>query len=107
MLLTDANGCASLSEPYTYATVGMSHLAGDAFQVYPNPSAGSFFLQLANPDHVGAIAEVHDASGRTVYRTILTETRSHIDLGLAPAGVYVLQVNTAAAVMVQRLVVGR
>lgn len=107
VLLTDANGCTSLSEPYTYSTVGMAHVGGDAFQVYPNPSAGSFFLQLANADQVGATAEVRDAAGRTVYRATLSATTSHIDLGQAPAGVYVLHVNASAGVMVQRLVVGR
>ena len=74
-------------------------------RVYPNPSRGSFTIEL-NGNLGGAIIEVMDFSGKLIDRKIFTNSnQSTIDInGLSP-GMYYLSVQKAASISNHKLLV--
>jgi len=71
------------------------------FNLYPNPSAGWFSLQLEETARV----EILDLSGRVVLGRTYTAGTSSIDATTWPKGVYVIRVSTAKGASSRRLVV--
>jgi hypothetical protein len=73
------------------------------FNVFPNPSSGSFSLQLSNVfDPV--IAEVRDVTGRLMYSKITQDELTQIQLD-APAGVYQVSVQSAHSRVTKSIIV--
>ncbi|MFZ4543087.1 MAG: T9SS type A sorting domain-containing protein [Saprospiraceae bacterium] len=76
--------------------------------VYPNPTAGSFTLQIEGFSEEGLIV-VTDVQGKEVYRNILNnvgEIRREIpiDLGAAAAGMYFVQVRSQKMICTAKLI---
>lgn len=83
--------------------------AAQALRLYPNPAAdGRFTLEMPrNPGDGPAAVRVTDALGRVVVVATLPATgRLSLDLSQQLAGLYVVQVCTAAGCVTRKLVVG-
>lgn len=79
-----------------------------ALSVYPNPSLdGVFTLHLTNAVAQPTDVRVTDAVGREVYRTVLSAaaTSAPLDLHRQRAGLYTLELQSAAGVARQKLVI--
>ncbi|MEE4178278.1 MAG: choice-of-anchor J domain-containing protein [Bacteroides sp.] len=82
-------------------TVDMDErLTGDKPQVYPNPSNGNFSLVLPKPAQVRII----DLNGQLLYANQLPDGHNIISLDLEP-GTYIIQVQTAARMMTDKLII--
>lgn len=87
VLVTDANGCSSLSEAWFFLTTSVAEAVHAGIQVVPNPSTGLLFLELSS--NAGAF-EIRDITGKRVISGRVTGTRTAIDLSDAADGAYFL-----------------
>lgn len=102
--VTDARGCAWQDEVEVLATgINIDHF-DTKIELYPNPSQGSFVLDLG--DHTeDAEVMITNLEGRTVFVKSHLSTRL-IPLRLkVPAGVYFVRVTSEVNVDIQRLVI--
>jgi hypothetical protein len=87
---TDKNGCVNLSK-----TLSLS--GSKSVDAYPNPSAGSFVLKIADLPEGKVTVSITDTYGRKVkeYRTIITdnETVKEIDISGLRTGIYYINVS--------------
>lgn len=83
--------------------------ANSSFQVYPNPTNGSFHISIKELKGKNAQINVLDMSGRLLHQQNISTSgniESEIDLNLA-SGIYLLQVNTDKENLRRKLVVER
>jgi len=96
VVLTDANGCSSTSDPFLLQNVGINALrmAAPEIQVFPNPANDQVYVQLPSSGSTGyQLVTLVDNAGRTVLRTRLqagTVVPQRIDLSQVVPGCYVL-----------------
>ncbi len=86
------------------STSGMKSIGKDRLEVFPNPAAGGIFTVVAE----GLIEKIRvtDIVGKTVLQQEAKgATKAEIDLTGQPAGVYLLQVQTAGRGYAQQLIV--
>lgn len=89
--------------PCGYLVANTPELDPLEFNVFPNPSSGSFSLQLSNGfDPV--IVEVRDVTGRLMYSKVTQDELTQIQLD-APAGVYQVSVQSAHSRVTKSIVV--
>lgn len=88
--VTDENGCTAISEPYVMITTGIAHRGPSTLRIMPNPSQGSFMIELAGAE--GQAYEIMDATGKQVHTGGLIGSRTAIDMHDMPVGVYFLRV---------------
>ena len=64
--------------------------------VFPNPTQGSFTLELGQAGITGALVDVINAKGEIVYHYELTDAKDKlaIDIQDNPAGIYMLRIHT-------------
>jgi len=102
--VTDANGCSSISDAYVVLTTGVNEVTGGSVQVVPNPSNGSFAIQLSGAQ--GRTYEILDATGKRFRTGRLNELRTNMDMSSAEQGMYFLHVFQSTA-PVLRIVITR
>lgn len=96
--ITDANGCSSMSDPYSFIGAGIGASNAVGVTLAPNPTSGT--IVLSAPGSAGAAYRVTDASGRMITGGILMGDRTMIELAGQGSGVYFLHLNNARAVCV-------
>ncbi len=91
-----------------FAAVEEHEVGPDQLLVYPNPANDEAWLRLTTGTPVRAVVECVDATGRTVLRSIYSESTPLSTNGLA-AGLYLVRVNDASGSTLaqSRLVVQR
>ncbi len=91
-VLITQNGCSVHSACYNVTWVGLSQLADSGLRVYPNPSAGTAYLELMVDD---ASVTVLDVRGQVVLESqVVTQSPFLLDLKAVPTGVYFVAVTT-------------
>jgi hypothetical protein len=102
---TDGNGC-SASDTLTLivsACVGITEQAAADLLMYPNPTTGSFTIEL--PEN-GSLVVVTDMLGNIIYsERALNSGKNHVELGNQSAGVYFVKVTSGDHTSVNRLVI--
>ena len=74
--------------------------------VYPNPSAGTFFLEIKTDFSSHYEVKVVNLIGQTIKQERVDSNVVHkIDLNQVPKGVYFLQIDTGAEQVIKRLIV--
>lgn len=81
-----------------------SSVQKNSAQVYPNPTNGKF--RIASEEPILSLS-VYNAQGETILNTKTIGADGTIDLGFAPAGIYLVRMETASGISAVRLVVGR
>lgn len=99
VMITDSNGCSSVSAEYTYISTGLSAGSGPAFAAYPNPTDG--MLTIIAP---AASYAVHDASGRVLMHGRMSAGVNTVDLTGQPPGMYSLRLMSDNGVHGLRIV---
>ena len=72
--------------------------------VYPNPSKGTFTVNVAAPLADGAVIEVLDITGKRVYSESLYSLNNTITLD-AEKGLYLVKVITGSKILTQKLLI--
>ncbi|MBP9883462.1 MAG: T9SS type A sorting domain-containing protein [Chitinophagales bacterium] len=99
VFITDQHGCVSFSTTYVLL-VGMEEVNDDEqVLIYPNPTAGSFIIQLLGQTMAGSVTfEISNAIGQLVYcaeeEIYGAGWKKEINLNNEPAGVYYLYLST-------------
>lgn len=90
--------------------VGVDELAGQTFNLYPNPTDGLVYVNMNDPSAKPLGINVYDVAGRLVLAVPannLTTGLNTVDLGELQNGQYLLQVTTTQEVIAQRVMVAR
>ena len=95
------NGCTSTSEAYPMFNVGIGTKGTTSIRVYPNPSNGSFVIEM---DQVGSQYSITDATGRSIANGKINDTITKIDLQDQQAGMYFLELSFGAEKQVKRII---
>jgi hypothetical protein len=106
LVITDANGCNSISDTICDQTVGISELQSGYFSVRPNPSDGSFTLETPALYGAGEIT-ITDISGKRVYQSAWdASTKSkEMDIKYLTNGIYFLQLKTDRSIHTERIII--
>lgn len=90
----------------TQDTTGITTIGYNSslLQVYPNPTRGSFVVNVAKALPAGATIEVLDITGKVVYNSTLLSLNNTITLDAAK-GLYLVKVNTGAEILTQKLLI--
>ncbi len=103
-----ANGCSEISNGLPYA-VGISEELSllQAITLYPNPSNGQVHLRPETPVRKPLEIRVNDLYGRELKQFSLRQLKEDVllDLGELAAGIYLLEIRTADANLVHKLVI--
>jgi hypothetical protein len=104
------NGCTDTSACNTYSTVGINENDFNLdVDVYPNPNAGSFQVDINGAKSSRVIIQIYSVTGALVYKeTIETSSGTHseqIDLGQLGEGVYMLKLNSEDLSSIVRIVI--
>jgi superfamily I DNA and/or RNA helicase len=68
--------------------------------IYPNPSAGQIIVEGENIYKI----EIIDIIGRTVYSSLINQTRQSIDLSTRRRGIYFVEVTTNRGTTIHKLI---
>ena len=99
--VTDANGCTTISDVYTYISTGVAGPAGTDLIVFPNPSSAAITISMNAP---GDLFEIIDGAGKLVMRGRMTGSKTTLDLASHPAGLYLLRILGDSEVAPVRIV---
>lgn len=90
-VIVTVNGCSDTSACVAITTIGLEESISEAFQVYPNPSNGSFTIELSNET---AEVTITNALGEFVTGKSIVKGLSTIDLKNEADGVYFVHITT-------------
>lgn len=108
VLVTNANGCSNLSDPFTSVGIEEAEL-GFAWEIFPNPSSGEFMVRFETQGSISGELTVEDAAGRIVYRETLSNHsgifEKRIALENAQSAVYNVSIHANGSSVTRRLVI--
>jgi alpha-tubulin suppressor-like RCC1 family protein len=106
-VIVTKNNCSDTSTCLTVNTIGLSELEGTSYvSVYPNPSKGLFYVQIANKEIVAENAVVYNLVGQKVDAHIETLNNQELVINLSsqPNGVYYMTIQVGEKVYNQKLI---
>jgi len=87
---------------------GIISVNTNTIQAYPNPSNGSFNLDLSNVEGTNPIVKIYAANGAEINASVLlSENMANIDMTGEAAGVYVVKVISDAGVYTTRVTLSK
>ncbi len=90
--VTDSNGCTAVSNAIQITITGLNEITTGLLRIYPNPTVSGIWNIECPHQMVGQSIEVFDASGRLVYNTSISKTKTILSIGAAE-GIYYLRIN--------------
>ncbi len=106
LLKTDKYGCA-VKDCNTIGITEGQPLAYNA-KVYPNPSAGSFVIEIPEGQLVkNLMAEVYNTSGKRVYQGLINDYKSRINLTNIAPGLYMLKITEGQSEVYKQKIIVR
>jgi len=99
VIVSDSNGCINSATIYVEIT-GVEDLSGDLqFSVYPNPSNGSFVVELFNYSPAENVSlNVANALGQDIFsseeKISSQQIKKEIDLSATAPGIYFIEIET-------------
>ena len=102
LTVTSAGGCNTnmTTQVVTIVATGIASAEMNGFNVYPNPSAGMFTVEMAG----AATIEVYNMIGELVYSSQINATAS-VDLSGLGAGIYTMKAITADKNIVKQIAI--
>jgi hypothetical protein len=86
--ITDSFGCIENSNPIIISGIN-NILSQTSITVFPNPTSTGWQLNVS-AEWIGSIAEIFDATGRSVFKSTITNQHSMIEIAGIANGVYEL-----------------
>jgi len=110
VIITDSNGCSSLSSAATIVTVDIctgipAQISKNEVSVYPNPSGGNFVVETSSVDK--QLLQVFDLTGKLMLSQFLLTGKSTISADYLPDGIYYVCVTGSGGRTNKRLVIVR
>lgn len=112
VILTVFNSCGSASITQQVSIIGTGiddFEAGQAFNVYPNPSSGAFNLEFNGGSNETIRVQITDASGRLIWldasSSPVMNYKKQINLDGIAKGVYFLRLNAGDRSVTRRIIV--
>jgi hypothetical protein len=83
------------------AVVGINaaQVSNNAISLFPNPSSGIFHLNIISDNFLRAEIEVYDVLGNIVFKSVLHDKNSDIDLSGNAPGIYFYQVSDKSLII--------
>jgi len=83
-----------LTIKYSYAAVGIEDVySANAFEMYPNPNNGEFFIDISTKSQEDVVIEVLNSIGQVVFSNRFSSAdRIELNLNTLPSGVYFARV---------------
>ncbi len=104
MLATNGSFGASESQNFCLNPVSVNELEAASFRLYPNPSNGSFRIELDQPATRSEIRILNLQGQLVLQRNLQGEQLLHLSPSLS-SGIYFVEVSTEAGKTVQKLVI--
>jgi hypothetical protein len=111
-LFTSFSGCDSIVTSNVIATIcgGIAeHSFSNSVNVYPNPSAGVFTLNITNADFKELVITIYDIQGRMVYsaddKNITKDYSRKINIADLSKGMYYLKLDNGAETKTEKLII--
>jgi hypothetical protein len=110
VLVTGTNGCVTRDSVTVSFKIcgGINELEGIGIEIYPNPSSGTFTLELKSEKPEMVELALLTSTGKVVYRMVplpVQGTASRkIDLGDFASGTYLLQLSNSSGTTVRKLI---
>ncbi|CAN5917506.1 hypothetical protein BH11BAC7_BH11BAC7_09360 [soil metagenome] len=104
---TDGNGCSSSASGSIAVNLctGVNEVATvNGINIYPNPNAGQFTIQLSSAPVDAAQVEVMNSLGQVVDAFTMTATTQEVNISTLDNGVYFIRVINGGTSTVQRVV---
>lgn len=97
------NGCVTLSDCITVASLGIDEIAEVAglVEVYPNPSTE--FVTVKTAEYVADLISILDLTGKTVLEIIPSDVTTNIVLEKVNKGIYLVQIRIEGKTSTKRL----
>lgn len=108
-LRLDKNGCSNtLDETASVTRTGLVNISEGNIKVYPNPGNGLFNLDLSALNTATLQIEVYAANGQLINGNVaLNGNLAQLDLSTAPAGVYLVKVQTETGIHTARITLNK
>jgi len=97
--VTNTYGCTSISS--AVVVTGVSDLAQEHFLLYPNPSTGTWQLEVGN-ELIGSKLVVYDSQGQAILQSMIREQQSEITLNVS-SGLYWLRISSDNSTTIRKL----
>ena len=81
--------------------VSVPEFAAGKLNMYPNPAASYFMINMENAEHAGIM--LNDLTGRTVLRKTIESSTQRIDVSHLPNGIYVVTLQTGTQTFVEKI----
>ncbi|MEL7220352.1 MAG: T9SS type A sorting domain-containing protein [Bacteroidota bacterium] len=104
--ITDQSGCLSeVTTEVAFTTSTEDLRSNEQVNVYPNPSSGSFQVELNDFDTHSLM--VYNLDGKLLYRQHLAPgvTQAWVQLPYLAAGAYVMQLSSGEGLIVERIII--
>ena len=98
--VSDSNGCSAISNVFIIS--GIENVVTDRFEVYPNPTLSLWTVEVGDK-WIGGLLELTDATGKLIYKTRISDTKTVIQSALA-SGVYFIKISSGSNFMVKKSV---
>lgn len=107
VVVTNAAGCSTMSGEYPFTVIGINeYSAGDAVNVFPNPSStGVFNYTIDNA--VKASVIVYDILGHQVVNTEVNKGTHTLDLSGQANGSYFMSIKTDKGAITKKIIVNK
>ncbi|MEL6650352.1 MAG: T9SS type A sorting domain-containing protein, partial [Bacteroidota bacterium] len=105
--LIASNNCGNDTTTITLGSVDIDDLFSQSIDIYPNPTANSFYVNSAELQAENLRIEVYDAKGALIYRQQLGRVNGfeqQIDLSQQPEGVYTVKISDGSRNAVKRVI---
>ncbi|MBW8049631.1 MAG: T9SS type A sorting domain-containing protein [Cytophagales bacterium] len=115
--VTDANGCSSISDPFSLTISDIPNLQGlqnlTGLKIYPNPNTGEFIIEIKNPrgfqNLVGLEIKLLNTIGQVIYEEKLNKIKgtyqTKIDLSGYAKGIYTLTITSNEGVINKKIII--
>jgi hypothetical protein len=104
VLITDANGCTEISQPFNYQTNSVEEFSDIGhLRIFPNPSNGNFTIDNLKNESIDI--SIFDLSGKLLFETNMNKPSININLGRINSGVYVIQSKSNSGIQIIKFIV--
>jgi len=85
-------------------SISIDNIIPKKIRIYPNPNNGKFFVQLGDAFNKNTQIEVFNVMGKSVFKTLSSDSKTKIDLRSLKQGIYFVQIMDGKNVVTQKII---